>query len=439
MVRRKALMIWNEKYECMPRGMLEELQLERLKAVVARTHDRVPAYKRKLDAAGIRPSDISSLKDLAKLPFMSKNDLRDNYPFGLFAVPLSDVARIHCSSGTTGKPIVAGYTARDLDLWSEVMARTLTAAGAGRGDVVQNAYGYGLFTGGLGIHYGAERIGATVIPVSGGNTKRQVMLMKDFGTTVLACTPSYALYIAEVAEEEGIDPGDLKLKLGVLGAEPWSDQMRDAIQTRLRLRAFDIYGLTELIGPGVSAECEAQSGLHINEDAFLPEIINPHTDEVLPFGEMGELVFTSLTKEAFGVIRFRTRDITRLRPEKCACGRTLVRMDRISGRTDDMLIVRGVNVFPSQIEDVLMKVGGTEPHYEIIVDKRGTMDELEVKVEVGKEVFTDRVAGLESLRAEIEQEIEAVLGIRAAVRLVEPKSIARSEGKAKRVIDKRAL
>jgi len=432
-------MIWNPYYEAMPRNALRALQLDRLRAITRRVYETVPFYRQAFDERGIRPRDINSLEDLAKLPFTTKTDLRDNYPFGLFTVPLEDVVRLHSSSGTTGKPIVVGYTRNDVDLWAELMARTLTSAGTTRGDVVQNAYGYGLFTGGLGVHYGAERIGASVIPISGGQTKRQVIIMKDFGSTILCCTPSYALLIAEVAGEMGVDTKDLKLKAGVFGAEPWSERMRQEIEKRLNISAIDIYGLSEIIGPGVSAECPEKNGLHIYEDHFLPEIIDPETGEVLPYGEKGELVFTTITKEALPLIRYRTRDISSLNPETCPCGRTMVRMERVSGRSDDMLIIRGVNVFPSQIEAVLMEMEGVEPHYQLVVDRKGALDELEVWVEVNEHLFCDEIKGLEALGRRIQEELENVLGITTAVKLVEPKTIQRSEGKAKRVIDKRQI
>jgi len=430
-------MIWNEKYECMPRGDMGELQLSRLKAIVHIVYDKIPFYKNSFDKAGVKPGDIKSLNDLAKLPFITKSDLREGYPFKMFAVPMRDIVRIHSSSGTTGKPVVAGYTRKDIDTWAELMARTLVCAGATGNDIIQNAYGYGLFTGGLGIHYGGERIGATVIPASGGNTKRQVMMLQDFGSTVLTATPSYTLYIGEVAAEMGVDIRKLPLRIGVLGAEPWSDSMRKEIEDKLNIDALDIYGLTEVIGPGVSIECGEKDGLHIFEDHFIPEIIDPDTGEPLPYGETGELVFTTLTKEAFPVIRFRTRDITSLNPEPCECGRTLVRMARISGRTDDMLIIRGVNVFPSQIESVLMSMEEAEPHYELVVDKRGVLDELELRVEVNESLFSDQIGKLEAVQKKIQNEIESVLGISLKVTLVEPRTIERSEGKAKRVKDLR--
>jgi phenylacetate-CoA ligase len=392
-----------------------------------------------MQQAGLVPEDIRSVEDLRKLPFTYKQDLRDTYPYGLFATPLSEIVRIHASSGTTGKQTVVGYTRNDIATWSEVMARTLTAAGANKESFIQVAYGYGLFTGGLGVHYGAERIGASVIPISGGNTKRQVQIMKDFGTTILACTPSYALFLAETLEEMGISKEELKLKAGVFGAEPWTNNMRKEIESKLGIMAIDIYGLSEVIGPGVAYECACQNGLHISEDHFIPEIINPETGEVLPEGEKGELVFTTVTKEGLPLIRYRTRDISSLTYEKCDCGRTLVKMARVSGRTDDMLIIRGVNVFPSQIESVLLEIGETAPHYLLIVDRVGTLDTLEVLVEMSDKLFSDEVKRLEELEKKIKNAIESTLGVTTKVRLVEPKTIERSEGKAKRVIDKRNL
>ena len=431
-------MIFDIEYETMPREALESIQLRRLQTTLSRVYATVPFYRKQFDAAGLLPGDVKSLDDLRRLPFTVKQDLRDNYPFGMFAVPMENVVRIHASSGTTGKPTVVGYTARDINTWAELIARSLASAGASRGDIIHNAYGYGLFTGGLGFHYGAEKLGASVIPVSGGNTKRQVIIMKDFGPTILTATPSYALHLAEAAEEEGVSFRDLKFKSGIFGAEPWSEDMRQEIQNKLGLTAIDVYGLSEIIGPGVSIEChEAQSGLHIFEDHFIPEIIDPETGEVLPDGETGELVITSLTKEAFPVIRYRTRDITSLNPEPCICGRTLVRMDKVSGRTDDMLIIRGVNVFPSQIESVLMQMEGVEPHYQLIVDREENLDTLTVVVEVSKEVFSDEVKGLQQFARSIEKEIKEYLGISAKVKLAEPKSIERSQGKAVRVTDNR--
>ncbi len=430
-------MMWDPKHECMPREQLRELQLKRLKSIVRRVYNNVPYFRKKLDTLGLKPSDIKLLDDLQKLPFITKHELRETYPFGLFAKPMKDVVRIHSSSGTTGKPVVAGYTRADLNLWAELMARTLTAGGATAEDVVQNAYGYGLFTGGLGIHYGAEKIGATVIPISGGNTARQLMVMEDFGVTVLTCTPSYSLQIAEVAEEKGLDMRKLKLRVGFFGAEPWSDEMRKEIEDRLHVRAMDLYGLTEVIGPGVASECENRRGLHIYEDHFIPEIIDPDTGKVLPQGQRGELVLTCVTKQAFPVIRFRTRDIAKLEYGKCDCGRTLVRMNRVTGRTDDMLIIRGVNVFPSQIEAVLVGIEEAEPHYQLIVRKDGPMDTLEVQVEVDQQLFSDEIKKLEQVERKIAHEINSMLGIHAKVTLVEPKTIERSMGKAKRVIDLR--
>ena len=415
------------------------LQSESLKGLVKRAYDRIPFYTEKFDELGLKPAHISSIEDIVKLPFTNKIDLRDNYPFGMFAVPMSEVVETHTSSGTTGKPVIGGYTKKDIDLWSEVMARSLTLSGTTSSDVVHNAYGYGLFTGGLGVHYGARRIGATVIPVSGGNTKRQIMIMQDFGSTILTCTPSYTLYLAEVGEEMGIDFKGLPLRAGNFGAEPWSNNMRIEIENRLGLLALDIYGLTEIIGPGVGNECEQKTGVHLCDDHFYPEIINPDTGEVLPPGEVGELVITTLTKEATPLIRYRTRDITTLKPGKCACGRTSMRMELIMGRTDDMLIIRGVNVFPSQIEEVLVRIEGTEPHYQIVVDRVGSLDVLEILVEMNEKMISDEIKELEQVELKIKSEIESMLGIKVGVKLVEPKTIARSEGKAKRVFDKRTL
>jgi len=433
-------MIYNEEFETMPREALESIQLRRLQATVARVYNATSFYRRRFDEAGVAPADIRSLSDLQKLPFTTKADLRDNYPFGMFAVPMDNVTRIHASSGTTGKPTVVGYTARDIQTWAELMARSLMAAGTRRDDIVHNAYGYGLFTGGLGVHYGAERLGASVIPISGGNTKRQVMIMKDFGPTVLTCTPSYALHLAEVAAEMGVSFRDLKFKAGIFGAEPWSEQMRREIERTLNLKAMDIYGLSEVMGPGVSIECiEAQNGLHVFEDHFIPEIINPQTGAVLPYGTPGELVFTTITKEAFPVIRYRTRDLSVLDPEPCRCGRTIVRMGRIQGRSDDMLIIRGVNVFPSQIESVIMETKHLEPHYQLVVERIGTLDQLTVLVEVNEAMFSDEIKNLQSIERELERSIRETLGVATQVKLVEPKGIQRSEGKAVRVIDKRKI
>jgi phenylacetate-CoA ligase len=421
----------------MPREQLQCLQLERLKDVVQRVYEKVPYSRDKMDGIGIKPADIKSLDDLQKLPFITKHELRETYPFGLFAVPMKDVVRIHSSSGTTGKPVVGGYTRADLDLWAELMARTMAAGDVTADDIIQNGYGYGLFTGGLGVHYGAERLGATVIPISGGNTKRQLMVMEDFGTTVLTCTPSYSLQLAEVADEMGIDMSKMKLRIGIFGAEPWSDEMRVEIEQRLKMTAMDIYGLTEIIGPGVATECEHRCGLHIFEDHFIPEIIDPDTAEVLPEGQTGELVLTCVTKEAFPVIRFRTRDIVSLNYDTCECGRTLVRMQRVTGRTDDMLIIRGVNVFPSQVENVLVGIEEVEPHYQLILRKEGPMDTLEIQVEVSQELISDEIKELKEVERKIGHEIQSALGISGKITLVEPKTIERSMGKAKRVIDLR--
>jgi len=434
-------MIWNEEFETLPREALEALQLKRLKATVERVYETVPFYKKKFDEMGVKPAQVKTLKDLQLLPFTVKNDLRDNYPFGLFSVPMEQVVRVHASSGTTGKPIVVGYTKRDIDTWAELIARTLSCAGVHRGDIVHNAYGYGLFTGGLGLHYGAEKIGASVIPISGGNTKRQIIIMQDFGPTVITCTPSYALHLGDVAGEMGLNPAKaFKLRVGCFGAEPWSERMREQIEKKFNIDAIDIFGLTEVIGPGVSSEClEAKKGLHVFEDHFIPEIIDPDTGKALPYGEKGELVFTSITKEAFPVIRYRTRDISVLYPEVCKCGRTFVRMQRITGRSDDMLIIRGVNVFPTQIESVLMQIEGVEPHYQLIVDREDNLDTLEVQVEVNEKLFSDEVKQLERLEKRIEKEIKEMFGVTCKCKLVEPKTIQRSEGKAKRVIDKRKI
>jgi phenylacetate-CoA ligase len=432
-------MIWNSKFETMPRGELETLQLERLKAQLARVYEKVPFYRHSFQQGGITPDSISSLADISRIPFTTKQDFRDNYPFGLLTVPMAQVCRIHASSGTTGKPVVAPYTANDLRMWTEVMARTLTSAGVTKDDVMQNAYGYGLFTGGLGFHYGGERVGATVIPTSTGNTKRQLMLIQDIGTTVITCTPSYSLILAEAAAEIGMDLKLTKLRLGICGAEPWSEQMRSEIETKLPIKAVDIYGLTEVVGPGVSVECPRRCGLHIFEDHFLPEVVDPQTGKPLPYGQKGELVLTTLTKEALPVIRFRTRDIVSLAPEPCECGRTLVRMTKVTGRTDDMLKIRGVNVFPSQIESILLQVEGVEPHYLIIVDRERHLDDLEIWVEVSEAVFSDEMRKMEALQKRVKDEVESTLGIGVRIKLVEPKSIARTEGKAKRVVDRREL
>jgi phenylacetate-CoA ligase len=429
--------IWNSHYECMEREELRKVQTQRLRETVERAYFNVPYYRSKMQEAGIGPESVNSLEDITKLPFTTKNDLRDTYPFGMFAVPMSEIVRLHASSGTTGKPTVVGYTRNDISTWSEVMARTLTAAGADRNDFIQIAYGYGLFTGGLGLHYGGEKIGASVIPVSGGNTSRQLQLMRDFGTTVLACTPSYALYLAEAIQESGIARSDLKLKAGVFGAEPWTENMRREIEQKLMIKAIDIYGLSEVIGPGVASECMEQNGLHINEDHFFPEIIDPVTLNVLPEGSAGELVFTTITKEGLPLVRYRTRDLTRLNYRKCKCGRTLVRMEKCLGRSDDMLIIRGVNLFPSQIETVLLEMSEIKPHYLIIVDRINNLDTLELQVEVDEEFFQDKISQLQALRGRLQDNLENATGLTIKVTLVEPKTIERSEGKAKRVLDKR--
>lgn len=431
------MIYWNPTFECISRNEMAEVQTERLIETVKKVYYNVPYYRNRMQKSGVEPGDIKSMEDLKKLPFTNKQDLRDTYPFGMFAVPMSDIVRIHASSGTTGKQTVVGYTRRDLDSWAEVVARSLYSAGVGKESIIQIAYGYGLFTGGLGLHYGAERIGATVIPISGGNTKRQLQIMKDLGSTTLACTPSYALYMAEEMEEMGIDRSELKLKAGIFGAEPWSNNMRNEIEERLGILAIDIYGLSEITGPGVSIECPFKCGLHVQEDHFIPEIINPETEEVLPPGANGELVFTTITKEGLPLIRYRTHDISSLNYEKCECGRTLVRMSKVTGRSDDMLIIRGVNVFPSQIESVILEIGETAPHYLLIVDRVDNLDTLEVWVEMSQSMFSDEVKKIENLEKKIRKQIESTLGINAKVMLVEPKVIERSEGKSKRVIDKR--
>jgi phenylacetate-CoA ligase len=432
-------MIWNPEAEAMPVDQRKKLQLERLKKIVKYVYEKMPPYRAKMDKVKIKPLDIQSLDDLPKLPFMTKTDMRENYPYGLFTVPLSQVVRVHSSSGTTGKPTAVGYTREDIEVWAEVMARALACGGAEKDSVIQNAYGYGMFTGGLGIHYGAERIGCTVLPASSGQTKRQLVYLQDFGSTMITCTPSYALHLAEEGGIEGVDFEKLPLKYGILGAEPWSEAMRDKIQNRLNIIATDIYGLSEIIGPGVANECLEQNGLHLFDDHFLPEIIDPNTGEQLPPGSQGELVITTLTKAAFPGIRFRTRDITTLMEGQCPCGRTHIRMKRITGRSDDMLIIRGVNVFPSQIESVLLEVEGVEPHYLIYLRREGALDDMEIHVEISEKVFSDEVRKLEALEKKIQQEINGTLGLGARIKLVEPKSIERSMGKTKHVIDERQI
>jgi phenylacetate-CoA ligase len=395
-------MIYNEEFETLPREVLEALQLKRLRNVMERVYHTIGLYRKNFDEAGVTPEDLSSLSDLCKFPFTTKDDLRDNYPFGLFAVPMSNIVRLHASSGTTGKATVVAYTRRDIETWSELMARCFVAAGLTKNDIIHNAYGYGLFTGGLGAHYGAERMGASVIPMSGGNTKRQITILQDFGPTAICCTPSYALTLAEAGGEMGVDMRSLKLRVGILGAEPWSDRMKNEIEDKLDIIALNIYGLSEVIGPGVSMECiEGRNGMHIFEDHFIVETIDPETGNPLPPGEAGELVFTTITKEAFPLIRFRSRDISRIMTEPCRCGRTYVRMERVSGRSDDMLIIRGVNVFPSQIESVLMAIEGLEPHYQLIVERTGTLDTLTIKVEVSEKIFSDEVRILQGLEIRI--------------------------------------
>lgn len=430
-------MYWDKENECMERDDLRQLQLERLQSTIHRLYKNVPFYRKRFDSLGIDPDDFESLEDIRKLPFTTKDDLRDNYPYGLFAVPLREVVRIHASSGTTGMSTVVGYTKNDLKTWADLVARILVAGGITKDDVVQIAFNYGLFTGAFGLHYGAERVGASVIPISSGNTKRQVKIMQDFKTTALVCTPSYALLIADTIVEMGINPNSLSLRYGLFGAEPWSESMRREIQEKLKIVATDNYGLSEVMGPGVAGECLEQRGLHINEDHFFVEVIDPETLEPLPPGETGELVITTLTKEAFPVIRFRTRDLTSLIPEKCPCGRTFMRMEKVKGRTDDMLIVKGVNVFPSQIESVLFEIEGTEPHYQIVLDRKGALDEMTVLVEVSEEIFFDEMKRQKELIDLIKQRLLSELGISVNIKLVEKKTLERFEGKAKRVIDNR--
>jgi phenylacetate-CoA ligase len=430
-------MAWNDEFECMPVEKLQEFQLEKLKETVAWVNEKVPFYNKKFKEMKITPKDIQSLEDVAKLPFTVKDDLRDNYPFGLCAVPLSEVVRVHASSGTTGKPITGPYTADDLEQWTECMARNFWGAGVRPEDVVQNAYGHGLFTGGLGFHQGGSRLGCTMVPTGAGMTERQITLMKDFGSNVLCCTPSYALTIAERAEEMNIDIKAFPLRVGIFGAEPWTVPMRKEIEERLKIKAMEAYGLTEIGGPGVSFDCEVQDGLHINEDHYLAEIVDPTTFEPVPLGEKGELIFTSLLRRAMPMIRYRTKDITRLRRETCACGRTLIKMDKLSGRSDDMLIISGVNVFPSQVEALLLDIDEVEPQYVIVVRKKGYLDQLIVKVEVKKEVYEAGAEKRSEVEAKIAGHIKGMMGIGVEINLVGPKTIARSEGKALRVIDER--
>jgi phenylacetate-CoA ligase len=431
--------IWNPEMETMDTDVRKSLQLFRLQELAWYVYENVPFYKKSFDDKHIKPSDIRTLDDIRRLPFTNKTDLRDNYPYGMFAVPMEKIIRIHASSGTTGKPTVVGYTIEDIQTWSEVMARSLVASGATSRSIVQNAYGYGLFTGGLGIHYGVEKIGASVIPISGGNTARQVLILEDFGPDIITCTPSYALYLAEEVEKKGVNFSRLKLKYGIFGAEPWSEAMRKEIEKRLPIKALNIYGLSEITGPGVANECLEQAGLHIYDDHYFPEIINPTTGEPVKEGDKGELVITTLTKKGIPLIRYRTRDLTSIIPGACKCGRTHPRIDRIMGRSDDMLIIRGVNVFPSQIEEVLVKIEEVAPHYQLIVDREHNLDMLTVMVEVSEKVFSDEIKGLESLERKIQNEIENVLGISVKVKLVEPRTVERSEGKAKRIVDNRKI
>ena len=428
---------WDEYYELMPRHNLEKIQLNRLKKVLIRAYHNLPYYRQKIDQAGIDINDVQSLYDLQRLPFTTKQDLRNVYPFGAIAEPLKNIVRIHSSSGTTGTATVVGYTRNDIEIWSQLLARTLCGCGITEQDTIQVAFGYGLFTGGLGVHYGAEKLGATVVPMSSGNTLRQIQILKDFQISALCCTPSYALYLSETAKENQIDWSQTAFRLGIFGAEPWSEEMRIEIEKKLPIRAFDIYGLSEVIGPGVAFECEFHQGLHISEDCFIPEIVDIQTGKPLPPGETGELVFTTLTKEGTPVIRYRTGDISSLKYGECQCGRTMARMERVTSRTDDMLIIRGVNVFPSQIESVLMEMEGIAPFFQMIVEREGNLDKLTVLVELTEETFTDEVRKLEAISRKVTDAIHSVLGIAAKVRLVEPKSIERFEGKAKRVIDKR--
>ncbi len=431
-------MLFDIENETLPKDELGALQLKKLSSQLERVYHNVPFYKQKFDEAGIKPEDIHTLDDISRLPFTEKQDLRDNYPYGLFAVPEEHIVRLHASSGTTGKATVVGYTQRDVNGWARLMARSLMAAGARRSDIVHNAYGYGLFTGGLGMHYGTEQLGATIVPISGGGTRRQVMIMKDFGCTVLCSTPSYGLQLYEALQTANISREDLRLRIGIFGAEPWSPSMRRDLENKLGVKAINIYGLSEIMGPGVAIECQtAQDGLHIWEDHFLIEIINPETGEVLPEGEQGELVITTLQKEAQPLIRYRTRDITSINAIPCRCGRTHRRITRIAGRSDDMMIIRGVNVFPSQIENILLECQGTTPHYQLILTREGALDQLEIRIEVGSELFSDKVKQLQQLEMNVKKNIKEFLGVTAKVKLVEPFSIERGEGKTKRICDLR--
>lgn len=432
-------MIWNPNKECMPREQLRELQGKRLQKLVAYVYHNVPFYRHKMQEMDLMPEDIRSIDDIVKLPFTTKQDLRDNYPYGLMAAPKSEVVRVHASSGTTGNPTIVGYTRKDLAIWSEVMSRCLSAYGVTREDTFSVSYGYGLFTGGLGAHYGVENLGATVIPASTGNTEKHVRLIRDLKITGIACTPSYALYLAETVDKMGINKNDLSLRIGAFGAEPWTEHMRQEIQERLGLKGYNLYGLSEIMGPGVSCECEAQHGSHIHEDHFYPEIIDPVTLEPLPIGEQGELVFTTLTKEGMPLLRYRTKDLTSLMPGECTCGRTSVRMTPIMGRSDDMLIIRGINVFPSQVESVILSMKEFEPRYMLVVDRVNNLDTLQVQVEVRRDYFNDDIGGMLALRKQLADKLKSVLSISADVKLMEPNSIQRSQGKSQRVIDKRVL
>ncbi len=429
--------IWNPDAETMPREDLEQLQLERLQSTLNRVYKNVKFYRNRFDELGIEPADIRSRGDLEKIPFTTKEDLRDNYPYGMFALPLREVVRIHSSTGTTGKPTVVGYSVNDLDSWSEVVARIMTAGGVTKDDVVQIAFGYGLFTGGFGLHYGAERIGASVIPTSSGNTRRQLTIMEDYRTTALVCTPSYAMFLTEIMEENRIDPERLSLKYGLFGAEPWSVKMREMIESKTGIIATDNYGLSEVMGPGVAGECLEQSGLHLNEDHFIPEIIDPESGDTLPMGDWGELVLTTVRREAMPLIRYRTRDLTRLYVDECSCGRTLVKMDRVTGRTDDMIIFKGVNVYPSQIEEILFEFEGVAPHYQIVLSRDGALDTMEILVEVNESIFFDEMKKQRIMVEEIYDSVRSTLGVSAKVKLVEPRSLERFKGKAERVTDNR--
>ena len=432
-------MIWNEPMECMSRDEMRNLQSMRLREVVERVYHNTPFYRKEMQAKGVTPNDIQSIDDIIKLPFTEKSHLRDNYPFGLLAAPMSEIVRLHASSGTTGKPIVVGYTRKDLHVWNEAVARCLIAYGVTKNDIVQVSYGYGLFTGGLGAHGGVETIGGTVIPMGGGNTQKQIQLMHDFGANALACTPSYALFLAETIHESGIPIEEFKLRIGLFGAEPWTENMRKELEEKLRIKAYDIYGLTEISGPGVGGECEYQCGTHLWEDLFYPEIIDPQTLQPVAPGKPGELVFTTIAKEGMPMIRYRTRDLTALHYEQCQCGRTAVRMDRILGRSDDMLIIRGVNVFPSQVESVILEMEEFEPHYLIIVDRVNNTDTFEVQVELRPQYYSDEMSRILALKKKITAYMQSVIGIQPAIKIVEPRSLERSQGKAKHVIDHRKL